>query len=387
MCVHGGAFELRTDSLRALELAYERLVYGARLPAPASDDGAGGGDELDWYLATRTDTEAEALGEGAPPEAGEPVVRIEPLPSRGFDRASAYCIGHGEDLERSATLCIGEASAAARAPGVAPAQQRAYASHLDWSLRMPTAEDEQALFRAQHAPEEGVLGRRLDERSEGNGLFFEYLDRLGKMRAPAVTSTSALALSATRTRAGSLRWHAEPDIADVVRSTFAYERERVARFWDEFASARFLVARPDSWLSWPGQSGSVRRAWTIKSSSLPRNLVLPRPLSPTGSAYVVVEMDHARSLLAFRATCEGPVSWVWSALRFDAQGRELVRLHVPFQERKPTTEQRIGQLDDTRLLVLVGTNLGGVDLAHPFDPDHAPAEQHGCIVYLTDRVL
>ena len=49
--------------------------------------------------------------------------------------------------------------------------------------------------------------------------------------------------------------------------------------------------------------------------------MLPRPLSPTGSAYVVVEMDHARNLLAFRATCEGPVSWVWTALRFDAEGR------------------------------------------------------------------
>jgi hypothetical protein len=296
-------------------------------------------------------------------------------------------VGHGGDLERSATLCLGEASAAAHSPALGPAQRRGYATHLGWSTRVPTAEDEEALRRIQREPELGVLGRRLDERSEGSGLFFEYLDRLGELRAPAITSTSALSLAATRTSSGSLRWLAEPDVADVVRSSFAYRRERVARFWDELASARFLVDRPGSWLSWPGASGTVRRAWTLESSSLPRNLVLPRPLTPTGSAYVVVKMDHARSLLAFRATCEGPVSWVWSALRFDKEGRELARLHVPFQERKPTTEQRISQLDDTRLLVLVGTNLGGVDLAHPFDPDHEPSEPHGCIIYITDQVL
>ncbi len=387
VCVHGGPPELRAQSLLALETAYDRVVYGARLPAPQPDDGAGGGDELDWYLAAGRASADTPWADTAPPDAGQPEVLVTPLPSRGFDRAAAYCVGQGADLERAATLCVGEASAAARAPALGPAQRRAYASHLGWTVRVPTAEDEEAIFRTQHAPERGVLGRRLDELSSGDGLFFEYLDRLGELRAPAVTSTSALSLAATRTDAGSLRWHAEPDIADVVRSTFSYQRERVARFWDEFASARFLVARPGSWLSWPGDSASVRRAWTIKSSSLPRNLVLPRPLSPTGSAYVVVEMDHARSLVAFRATCEGPVAWVWSALRFDAQGHELARVHIPFQERKSVTEQRISQLDDTRLLVLVGTNLGGVDLAHPFDPDHEPSEPHGCTVYLTANVL
>jgi hypothetical protein len=31
-------------------------------------------------------------------------------------------------------------------------------------------------------------------------------------------------------------------------------------------------------------------------------------------------------------------------------------------------------------LLLVGTNLDGVDLAHPFDPDHGPHEFHACTV-------
>jgi hypothetical protein len=32
----------------------------------------------------------------------------------------------------------------------------------------------------------------------------------------------------------------------------------------------------------------------------------------------------------------------------------------------------------------VGTNLGGVDLAHPFDPDFEPFEPHGFTVYLAE---
>jgi hypothetical protein len=31
---------------------------------------------------------------------------------------------------------------------------------------------------------------------------------------------------------------------------------------------------------------------------------------------------------------------------------------------------------------LVGTNLEGIDLAHPFDPDIAPFEPHSATVYL-----
>lgn len=396
VCVHAprAADAARpAEALGALEAAYERLVYGFSLPAPLGDQGAGGGDELDWYLATDT-----AAAGGQPPTGekpldepqdgnGAPDVALEALPSRGFDRAAAYCLGESSDLERSATLCVAEASAAARTPATSPSQRRSYATQVWWSLGRVTSSDEDAIFRTQHAPEQPVLARRKGPLSEGSALFFAYLDRVGAQARPVLTSTSALALSATRTPAGALRYRSEPDVADVIRSTFFEKRERVARFWDEFARARFLVDRADGWLGWPGASGRVRRAWTVKSSSLPRNLVLPRPLFPSGSAYLVLEMDHQLNTLAFRATCEGPVSYVWSVLRFDARGNELSSVRVPFKEREPRTEQRISDLEGARELVFVGTNLGGVDLAHPFDPDHEPFEPHGCTVYLTAQVL
>jgi hypothetical protein len=233
-------------ALAALELAYERVVLGASLPPPATDDGAGGGDELDWYL----DAPGVELDASLDAESSPPLVSVESLPTRSFDRAAAYCLGTSADLERSATLCVAEASAAARSPAQGPGLRRAYATEVWWTVGTPTAEDEAALFRTQHAPEQPVLTRRQSELSEGNAVFFAYLDDLGTRPAPARTSTSALALAATHTKPGSLRFRAEPDVADVMRGTFLEQRDRVARFWDEFARARFLTDRPDGWLAW-----------------------------------------------------------------------------------------------------------------------------------------
>ena len=39
-------------------------------------------------------------------------------------------------------------------------------------------------------------------------------------------------------------------------------------------------------------------------------------------------------------------------------------------------------LDEARAVLIVGTNLEGIDLSHPFDPDVAPFEPHTATVYL-----
>src|SRR5690606_12995930 len=108
-------------------------------------------------------------------------------------------------------------------------------------------------------------------------------------------------------------------------------------------------------------------------SSLPRTLVLRRALAPGGSAYVQIELDQAQAgYVAMRTSCEEPVSYVWSLLVLDENHH--VQRHVPvtFREQSFHEEARIGELAHAHALVAVGTNLGGVDLAHPFDPDHGP---------------
>ena len=73
----------------------------------------------------------------------------------------------------------------------------------------------------------------------------------------------------------------------------------------------------------------------------------------------------------------------WTAVRIKPDGTEESRVTLPFQERATSVEQRIVNLAGLSGLLLVGTNMGGVDLAHPFDPDVAPYEPSGGTLYVT----
>jgi hypothetical protein len=69
-------------------------------------------------------------------------------------------------------------------------------------------------------------------------------------------------------------------------------------------------------------------------------------------------------------------------VQLDKQGRELRRLEVPFKERATLSEQRLSNFEAASYVLVVGTNLGGVDRDHPFDPDIFPYEPQQCTVYL-----
>ncbi len=371
VCVHAPPStdrELVARALADLTAAYERHQFGLALPAPLSDGGLGGGDELDWYLEPGTDFE----------------VHQEPIPSRGFDRAAGYCVADPTltDRRRLADLCVAEVSALRLAPSQTPHGRRGYANHIRWTGTERSEGDYEVVRLAQRRPSRALLQRPLGPEPGSAGLLFEYLDRVAGSRAPGTAATAAVALLATTTRAGALRWYAEPDLADVLRSSLENRRPRIARFWDDFARSRLSIGEPDGWLPWPGEAAPLTIAWTLKASSLPRNWSLPRPLDPSGSAYLVVEMDQRPAGIAIRATCEAPVSYVWSVIRLADDGTTRSVVRAPFLERNPISEQRISDLDGIAKLVLVGTNLGGVDLAHPFDPDHSPFEPHGCTIYL-----
>jgi hypothetical protein len=109
-----------------------------------------------------------------------------------------------------------------------------------------------------------------------------------------------------------------------------------------------------------------------------------RPIEPTGSIYVWLDLDELDlgSVVGFQATWERPVAFKWSLVRVDKDGVELSRIDVPFQERASSVEARATELEAAAALLIVGTNMGGVDLAHPFDPDTGPFEPHGCLIYL-----
>jgi len=364
-------------TLELLEDAYERLVLTLDLPAPRKSESGGG---LDLYLDS---------------DAGPNLVTgLDESVPLGFDAARLFCRVAPQDrwaLQRATTLCVGEAIAAGLDAATTPEVRRAYATHLWWAVGRPNAQDLALIDEAQSHPEQPPIGRDLNAASEGSGaLLFEYLDSHRGRGRPGWFSTALLAAGANRTRGETTRWRNEPDVFDVLRHTLDNKTGNLARLLGDFAVARaFLGARDDGthWplLSWPGQAGSVRFDWYLKSSSLPRRVAAVEPIEPNGATYVWLELDDVElgTTLGFQAQWEPPVAFQWTVVRIAKGGRELSRLVVPFQEQSTEVTQTITNLETSAALLIVGTQLGGVDPLHPFDPDVAPFEPHSCTVYVT----
>lgn len=362
LCVVGARKRSLPQALTLLEAAYERHRFGAGLPTYDASLPA-----LEWWLT---------------PE--ELQIDLQERPSRLFDRASARCRG-GHLTARDAQRCITEASLGALAPATAPALRSGSAVASSWDFLGLQPEDEPLLEQVQAHPERGLLTREAHDVPETrSALFFQYLSEVATQSSPGAPGFVALSLAATRTPADSLRYLGDPDLFDVLRVSLREDRERLAHLLDDFTAARRRLGRPGGLFPELGRTIEPRLAWRIPSTTLPRHLVLPRPLEPTGSAFLKVELENDTPLLSLgvRVTCETPVSYQWSIARLDAQGVELSRLRITFQERGSIFEQRIDREESTAAFLIQGTNLGGVDLSHPFDPDHSPHEAHLCSVYL-----
>jgi hypothetical protein len=363
-------------ALSALETAYSKLVFALGLPAPASDLGEGGSDALDWYLTPEASTGGE--------------VRRAHTRHTLFDTAAAYCASPGTHLwERQGTLCVAESIAWRINAATAPHIKRAYATHAWLSIGHPTSADLEQIDDLQANPQLGIATRERHDVSEGASLWFEYLEqRLGR-GAPLAVSTAMLAQSATQTPARSYEWQAEPDVFDVLRRTLDDKPRKVADLFLGFGVARaFLGSRDDGThmptVGWAGRFGAARVDWSLRYSSLPRRVGVLRPLSPTGSVYVWLALDQvpAGKSLGFQAEWEPPAAFHWALVRVDKDGRELGRMLAPFTERGTEVEQTLVNFEGAAGVLVVGTSLGGVDPTHPFDPDVAPHEPHGCTVYL-----
>lgn len=388
VCVHtasGVTGTLALALLSALEQAYERLVLVSGLPSPLADRGLGGSDALDLYLTH------DATGVA-------PELSVSPdwaLAAAAFDEAPGFCVlslpprASPDQLERWATLCVAEVVQLRLDASEAPHTRRAVATHWWQMLGRPTPDDFRAFDDMQAQPERGYARREQDGSSAGAALFFEYLEQTRSNAAPAVLSASLVALSAGKSDPASARWHNEPDWLDVFRHSFREDRPSIAGALADFAVARaFLGTRDDGRhvpsLAWLGDFGRVRFDWVLQYSSLPRRVAATRPIEPTGSIYVWLDLDELDlgSVVGFQATWERPVAFKWSLVRVDKDGVELSRIDVPFQERASSVEARATELEAAAALLIVGTNMGGVDLAHPFDPDTGPFEPHGCLIYL-----
>jgi len=377
VCVHRGPNVSGTralEALRALELAYERLVLAIRLPAPLSDDGHGGSDALDWYLDENDDE-----------------LRVEPDAVRftELDAASAFCRGGSLDFggARDATLCVAEAIAKRLDPATTPGLSRAFALEQWWLSGRTTSLDVQAIDDAQARPERALAGRTAMPNASA-ALLLDFLELARSSEEPGALSASLFSAAASTTPPGSMQWNDEPDIFDVLRHSVDEDTAKVSALFGDYAVSRaFLGDRDDGshppYLPWAGSFARPRYDWVLKFSSLPRRVRASKPLEPTGVELVWVDLDEVPlgTSLGFQADWEAPVAFKWRLISVDAQGREMARVDVPFQERGRSSEARVVNLLNVRAVLAIGINLGGVDLAHPFDPDLDPFEPSSCTVY------
>lgn len=381
VCVHRGpgvTGDTALAALAAMEQAYERLVVAMDLPAPLPDMGLGGSDALDLYLRA----------------GGDKGFRSEhdlPLPGR-FDTASAFCVldsAARTPLDRAATQCVGEAIAWRLDAGLTPFERRAYATDLWWIVGHPTSLDLQAIDDLQIDPQGGIAGRDLSPLAEGSALFYEFLDTTEGVSGPGRLPTALIAMAAQKTDPRAWEWDNEPDVFDILRHTLGDSPRRMADLLGRLAVDRaFLGARDDGThlpsMMWAGNFGRVRFAWSFPYSSLPRRVAPEYPLMPTGSAYIWLSLDKvsAKSSLGFRADWEAPVAFKWTLVRVGHDGTELSRMEVKYEESATHAEKEMVNLDGAAGILIVGTNMGGADLSHPFDPDVAPYEPHSFTVYL-----
>jgi len=379
VCVQRGARVSAAQTLRALaalELAYERVTQALALPAPLADDGHGGSDALDWYL----DGSEAALS-----------TQYDAVSLRELDSAAAFCVAGGSDdallLERTATLCVGEALAKRLDPGETPAIQRAFATELWWLTGQISALDVQLVDDAQAHPELAIAGRSAQFYG-GAAMLFDYLESARSSQASGALSTSLLSAAASSTPTGAAQWRNEPDVFDVVRHSLDEDTGKVATLFGEYALSRaFLGDRDDGthppFGEWAGSFARARFDWTIKFSSLPRRVRASRPIEPTGIELIWVDLDEVPIgvSLGFESEWEAPVAFKWRLISLDETGREMARVDVPFQERGRSSEGRVVNLTGVHAVVAVGINMGGVDLAHPFDPDQDPFEAQSCTAY------
>ncbi len=378
VCVERGSGvsgEQALAALHSLELAYERVVQALALPAPLSDDGQGGSDALDWYLDARQ---------------SELLVERDAMQLSALDSAAAFCVGGALDpqlMERDATLCVGQAIAKRLDPAETPALQRAFATELWWITGRITSLDVQEVDDAQAHPERAVAGRSARP-SAAAPLLLDFLEQARSSQDSAGLIGALFSASVGTKAVGAFEWNNEPDVFDVLRHSLDEDTAKMASLLGDYAVSRaFLGDRDDGthppYEAWAGAFGRARYDWVLPFSSLPRRVRASRPLEPTGIELIWIDLDEVPlgTSLGFEAEWEAPVAFKWRLLSLDDRGREVARVDVPFQERGRSSEGRVVNLLNVRAVLAIGINMGGVDLAHPFDPDLDPFEPQSCTAY------
>jgi hypothetical protein len=373
-------------ALADLEGAARALSGGVGLPRPLEDGKLGGGPAFDLYLVAPGATELAGLW--------EKTARDEPKPGL-LDRASAFAFLRAD----APAGCVRRNLIA-----------RAVASAVHWGIDAgedPAIRESIAAYLAELvSPCGAVTGPLVDDfqthperalSSSGNlgpsvGMALPwYLDSALASGSPGRLPFALALLGAQRTSSGSLSWNNEPDFFDVLRGVLKSKTPPwvLSDLWVDFAVARLFMGARDDGVHFPesaslGTFGRVRFDWSVDYVTLPRRLSPERPIDPTGSTYVWVDLRGAPhgARLSLRMEWEPPVVFRWVLVRVRPDGSEASHVLVTSQQRSTSADRNLDDLEGLAGVAIIGVNTGDLRLDDPFDPDVAPYEPHSYVITL-----
>jgi hypothetical protein len=404
LCVHapsGTQSTVLRAALADLEKADAALVQALGLPRPLADGSLGGGPGFDLYLVDRL-----AIFDWQPPSQ-EPL-RLDRWCATGrdgprpmaWDRSSAFGLIDRRVAAPASGSCVqknlvARAYASAIRLGIDTAEsvasRDAAAAYLA-EIVAPCATVSSDLIDDFQAHPDRALTRAGDDGGPAVAMAFHwFLDQKLGAGAPGALPTALLTLGPQRTPPSGWQWLDEPDLFDALRGSLSARTPptTVGDLLLDFAVARLFIGDRDDGMhlpgsGWAGSFGRVRFEWSIPWTSLPKRLAPLRPVDPTGSTYIWIDLAAAPAgiRLALRAEWEPPVVFRWTVVRIKPDGSEASRLLLTPQERSTSAERNIDNLEGLAAVAIVGTNVGDISLSHPFDPDEAPFEPHGYVVSL-----
>lgn len=349
-------------------------------PTPLPDGDRGGSSAFDIYLAK-------------PSEAPLTAIDLDSI-AGPFDRASAFavvptpapresCVDRANIARAFAHAGLMRLDAGAE-PGVV-AMASSYAA--SFTARCDLLEIA-AVDRAQREPERAITSL-LPGVTSASPLFPWYLDAAYGTGKPAAVVLGLIAVAAQRTPPDALTWRNEPDVFDALRASLKARGGALGDLLLDFAVARaFVGSRSDEAhmddAARFGDLGRVRFEWTIPWDSLPRRLAPLRPIEPTGSTYIWLDVKDAPlgSELTFVADWELPAVFRWALVKIDPTGAEAGRVNVAGIYGASHAERTVKDLTGLAGVVVVGVNAGSMDRSRPFDPDDEPFAPHGYTVTL-----
>ena len=384
VCVQGRASEgaAALEVLREAEKATRFLRLQARLPRPQGDAGAGGSDAVDLYL---TDPPTDPAGPGLRLGFG--------LPTRfPVDRGPVHALLDRRMRGCERAVAVHEAMATAYLAGVdageAGATFAASSSYLAMLSSGCTVGALARLDEAQAHPERSLLDPGDADTSRASPLLPWWLDEFFGGETPGALLTGLWYGGQQSTWPGDSRFRNKPDLMTMLYR-LAKARQQKADQWllDLAVTRAFLGERDDGGhlaeSAWLGAAGRVRFDAAWAHHELPRRLAY-RPLDPTGMVYLWLDLrgPSPPSSLGVHFTWEYPVTMRWALVRLDAEGRELSRLVVAHQRGQTKADTIVEQLSGAASILVVGVNVGEVDLDEPFHIDETPYEPHAGTIHV-----